>query len=66
MPQVRFEPTIPVFDLAKVVHASDPVATVIGLITLPELFSILTTAFDIEPGSLLMLIIYSNNCATRQ
>jgi hypothetical protein len=30
MPQVGFEPTIPVFDLAKTVHALDGVAAVIG------------------------------------
>jgi hypothetical protein len=30
MPQVEFEPTIPVFDRAKAVHASDRAATVIG------------------------------------
>jgi hypothetical protein len=30
MPQVRFEPTIPVFDWAKTVHAIDVAATVIG------------------------------------
>jgi hypothetical protein len=30
MPRVRFEPTSPVFKLAKTVHALDPEATVIG------------------------------------
>jgi hypothetical protein len=30
MPQVEFEPTIPVFDRAKTVHALDRAATVIG------------------------------------
>jgi hypothetical protein len=30
MPQVGFEPTIPVFERAKTVHALDLVATVIG------------------------------------
>jgi hypothetical protein len=30
MPQVRFEPTIPVFKPAKTVHALDRAATVIG------------------------------------
>jgi hypothetical protein len=30
MPQVGFEPTIPVFELAKTVHASDRAANVIG------------------------------------
>jgi hypothetical protein len=30
MPQVRFEPTIPVFERAKTVHALDSAATVIG------------------------------------
>jgi hypothetical protein len=30
MPQVRFEPTIPVFQRAKTVHAIDRAATVIG------------------------------------
>jgi hypothetical protein len=30
MPQVRFEPTIPVFERAKTVHALDRAATVIG------------------------------------
>jgi hypothetical protein len=31
MPQVRFEPTIPVFEQAKTVHASVCAATVIGI-----------------------------------
>jgi hypothetical protein len=31
MPQVGFEPTIPVFEWAKRVHALDGAATVIGL-----------------------------------
>jgi hypothetical protein len=42
MPQVGFEPTIPVFEPAKTVHALDRAATMIGsflihcsLITLP-------------------------------
>jgi hypothetical protein len=30
MPRVGFEPTIPVFELAKMVHATDCAATVIG------------------------------------
>jgi hypothetical protein len=30
MPQVGFEPTIPVFKRAKIVHATGSVATVIG------------------------------------
>jgi hypothetical protein len=30
MPQVEFEPTIPVFERAKTVHALDRAATVIG------------------------------------
>jgi hypothetical protein len=30
MPQVRFEPTITVFERAKTVHALDRAATVIG------------------------------------
>jgi hypothetical protein len=30
MPEVRFEPTIPVFEGAKTVHALDRAATVIG------------------------------------
>jgi hypothetical protein len=30
MPSVGFEPTIPVFERAKTVHASDRAATVIG------------------------------------
>jgi hypothetical protein len=30
MPQVGFEPMIPVFELAKTVHAFDRAATVIG------------------------------------
>jgi hypothetical protein len=32
MPRVGFEPTIPVFEWAKTVHALDLVATVIGRI----------------------------------
>jgi hypothetical protein len=31
MPQVGFEPTIPVFEPAKTVHASDRAGTVIGI-----------------------------------
>jgi hypothetical protein len=33
MPQVGFEPTIPVFDRAKTVHVLSRAATVIGKIT---------------------------------
>jgi hypothetical protein len=33
MPGVGFEPTIPVFERAKTVHALDYAATVIGFIT---------------------------------
>jgi hypothetical protein len=33
MPQVRFEPTIPMFERAKTVHALDRAATAIGLPT---------------------------------
>jgi hypothetical protein len=36
MPQVGFEPSIPVFELAKTVHALDRTATVIGYWTLTE------------------------------
>jgi hypothetical protein len=32
MPRVRFEPTIPVFEEAKNVHALECAATVIGLL----------------------------------
>jgi hypothetical protein len=32
MPQVGFEPTIPVFEWAKTVHVLDRAATVIGII----------------------------------
>jgi hypothetical protein len=32
IPQVGFEPTIPLFERAKTVHASDRAATVIGLL----------------------------------
>jgi hypothetical protein len=32
MPQVGFEPTIPVFERAKTVHALDGAANVIGVI----------------------------------
>jgi hypothetical protein len=34
MPRVGFEPTIPVFERAKTVHALDRAATVIGFIIL--------------------------------
>jgi hypothetical protein len=34
MPQVGLEPTIPVFERAKTVHALDRAATVIGLVNL--------------------------------
>jgi hypothetical protein len=34
MPQVGFEPTIPVFERAKTVHSVDRVATVTGVPTL--------------------------------
>jgi hypothetical protein len=33
MPQVGFQPTIPVFEQAKTVHASDRTATVIGTLS---------------------------------
>jgi hypothetical protein len=45
MPPVRFEPTIPVLERAKMVHALDRAATVLGL-KLPVLkakFSLCTT-----------------------
>jgi hypothetical protein len=32
MPQVEFEPAIPVFERAKTVHALDSAATVIGVV----------------------------------
>jgi hypothetical protein len=32
MPQVKFEPTIPVFEQAKTVHALDRAASVLGMI----------------------------------
>jgi uncharacterized membrane protein len=38
MPQAGFEPTIPVFERAKTVHALDGAATVIGLHTLQQYF----------------------------
>jgi hypothetical protein len=37
MPQVRFEPTIPVFERAKTVHALDHAATVIDSFLIPAL-----------------------------
>jgi hypothetical protein len=36
MPRVGFEPTIPVFELEKTVHALDRAATVIGTLTYTE------------------------------
>jgi hypothetical protein len=38
MPQVGFEPTIPVFERAKTVHVLDLAATAIGILytTLPD------------------------------
>jgi hypothetical protein len=40
MPQVGFEPTIPVFERAKTVHALDRAATVIGALVSPFIKSI--------------------------
>jgi hypothetical protein len=37
MPQVGFEPTIPVFERAKIVHALNGAATVIGTTTIQNL-----------------------------
>jgi hypothetical protein len=37
MPQVRFKPKIPAFERAKMVHALDRVATVIGVVDSYEL-----------------------------
>jgi hypothetical protein len=34
MPRVEFEPTIPVFERAKIVHALDSAATIIGTCSL--------------------------------
>jgi hypothetical protein len=42
MPRAGFEPTIPVFERAKTVHALDGVATVIGLVKLA------TTNYDYD------------------
>jgi hypothetical protein len=36
MPRVEFEPTIPVFELAKMIHALDRMATVIEVEMLPS------------------------------
>jgi hypothetical protein len=36
MPQMGFEPTIPVFGRAKTVHALDRLVTVIGLLNIPN------------------------------
>jgi hypothetical protein len=47
MPQVGFEPTIPVFERAKTVHASDRAATVIGIVFLS---SINRLGFVMETG----------------
>jgi hypothetical protein len=38
MPQVGFEPTIPAFERAKIVHALDCAATVIGYSATYDLF----------------------------
>jgi hypothetical protein len=37
MPQVRFKPTIPVFEWAKIVHTSDRAVTVIGTYHITEI-----------------------------
>jgi hypothetical protein len=53
MPQVGSEPTIPVFERAKTVHALDRVATVIG--------SLKVTSLELE---IVTLRIPYNNCAS--
>jgi hypothetical protein len=54
MPEVGFEPTIPVFEQAKTVHALDRAVTVIGS----------TTAIPVEnsTGSLTICRIYKLSC----
>jgi hypothetical protein len=42
---VAFEPTIPVFERTKTVHAFDRAATVIGMITLYEINATIIVGF---------------------
>jgi hypothetical protein len=53
MPQVGFEPTIPVFERAKTVHALDRAVTVIGSLLIYNLINFLITLFSVRfaPGS---------------
>jgi hypothetical protein len=50
MPQVEFESTIPVFERAKIVHAVDRAATVIGI------SGIWLTDFGVYPNTIFFLI----------
>jgi hypothetical protein len=68
MNQVGFEPTIPVFEWAKTVHALDRVATAIGITILYQykIFSlvikellILTETLASQPSSLSLLLLLS-------
>jgi hypothetical protein len=75
MPQVGLEPTIPVFERAKTVHALDPAATVRGRLETVTLFNYLgcqessNTNYDVE-NKLQRFIIsvekINTLCATEQ
>jgi hypothetical protein len=47
MPHVGFEPTIPVFDKAKTIHALDRAATVFGGI---YYWGLLTNSMELSPS----------------
>jgi hypothetical protein len=64
MPQVGFEPTIPVFERAKIVHVLDLGATAIGLVAVYE---DITDAYSdnnilINPQQITSTVSRSRNC----
>jgi hypothetical protein len=50
MPQVRFEPTIPVFERVKTFHASDRAATVIS-----KSFNLSVISYQTRPDCTLLI-----------
>jgi hypothetical protein len=51
MPRVGFEPTTPVFERAKIVHALDRAATVIGFLLYIFYYILWSTQDDYQNGS---------------
>jgi hypothetical protein len=57
MPQVRFEPTIPVFERAMTVHALDRTATLIGTLRHYQLEMMINSCYFFQLPAISLLII---------